>query len=204
VADFKAPSSVRAIAALGEGDTRTNLLKFASWLTHSEAQGEDLLSDAVECVCDPENGRPWDPDRASFGTHMRIVMRDLARRERRSSRSRHEVLSPRKVKRARSLAPLADDVLDHARGFDRLQRLGETLRAGLSSRPLDLEVLDARMAGTERADDLAQLLGRPVEEIYEANRRIARCAARVLREEQAAEEARMNELRDRARKDRPS
>jgi hypothetical protein len=204
VLDYKAPSSTRAVAALEEGDTRARLLKFGTWFAGSDAGGEDLLADALMCVCDPEEGRPWDPSVGTFGTHMRMVMTDLARRERRSSRARHEILSPKKVKRARSLAPIADQALDDARRLDRMRRSGEVLRERLATRPRALQVLDARMEGTERADELAQLLGCQVEEVYEANRQIAYHAAKVLAEEQAAEDARMKELRDRAKKDEPS
>jgi hypothetical protein len=202
--DFNAPSSTRAVAALEEGDTRTKLLQFGTWLTGSGAAGEDLLADAMMCVCDPDEGRPWDPAVATFRAHMRVVMTDLARRERRSWRARHEVLSPKKVKRARSLAPPADEALDDARGFERMRHCGEILRERLATRARTLQVLDARMAGTERADELARLLGYSVEEIYEANRQIAYHAAKVLAEEQAAEDARMKDLRDRAKKDERS
>jgi len=202
--DYEAPSSVRALAALGEGNARKNLLKFGVWRTGSDATGEDLLADALCIVCDPTDGRPWDPERGSFSAHMRIVMTDLARREHRSARARREVLSWKKVKRARSPGLPADEALDDAREIHRLQHNGEILRERLATRPRALQVFDARRAGTERADDLARLLGCPVEEIYDANEQIAYHAARVLAGEQEAEEARMTELRDRAKKDRPS
>jgi hypothetical protein len=202
--DYKAPSSIRAVAALEEGDTRARLLKFGTWRTGSDAGGEDLLADALIVVCDPEKGRPWDPAVGTFQTHMRIVMTDLARRERRSSRARHEVLSAEKVKWARSPTPLADRALDDVHALDRMHHRGEILRERLATRPRTLQVFDARMGGTERADDLARLIGCPVEDIYEANRQIAYHAVKVLAEEQAAEDARMKDLRDRAKKDRPS
>jgi DNA-directed RNA polymerase specialized sigma24 family protein len=201
VLDHKDPSSARAIEALGEGDTRKNLLKFGVWLTGSEASAEDLLADALELACNPDDGRPWDPERGSFSTHMRIVMRDLAKRERRSSRARHEVLSSKKVARARSRAPIADEALADASRVHRLQGMGEKLRERLSTRPRALQVFDARMAGTEGGDELAVLLGCRVEEIYEANRQIVYHAAQVLAEERAAEDLEMKERRQRATKD---
>jgi hypothetical protein len=204
VIDFKAPSSTRAIAALGEGDTRKNLLKFGAWMTGSDAGGEDLLADALESVCDPDEGRPWDPARGTFGAHMRIVMRDLAKREQRSSRNRHELLSPKKVAKAHSTAPIADEALADARRLHRLQAMGEAVRERLATRPLALQVFDARMAGTEHADDLARLFTRTVEEIYDANSQIVYHAARVLKEYQEAEEAEMKALRERARKEKLS
>ena len=204
VIDYKAPSSTRAIDALQEGDTRKNLLKFGAWMTGSDAGGEDLLADALECACNPDEGRPWDPAQGTFGTHMRIVMRDLAKREQRSSRNRHEVLSPKKVAKAQSMAPIADEALADARKLHRLQAMGEAVRERLATRPLALKVFDARMAGTERADDLSRLFARTVEEIYDANSQIVYHAANVLREQQEAEEAEMKELRERAIKEKRS
>jgi hypothetical protein len=204
VGDFKAPSSARAIAALGEGDTRKNLLKFGAWMTGSEAGGEDLLADAIVYVCDPKEGRPWDPERGSFGTHMRMVMRDLTKQERRSSRNRHEVLSPKKVVKARSTAPVADVALADARATHRRHQMGEILRERLAARPFTLRVFDARLGGVERADDLARLFVCTIEEIYEANRQIVYHAANVLREQREAEDAEMKERRERARKDKLS
>jgi hypothetical protein len=52
VIDFKAPSSQRAIAALEEGDTTNDLLRYGRMRTGSEVDGEDLLADAMGVVCD--------------------------------------------------------------------------------------------------------------------------------------------------------
>src|ERR1017187_3177761 len=80
--------TVMGSEAFGIGQTAKNLLKLAACF--SKVDSEDLLSDAMVAVCDPDGGRPWDPERGSFLAHMRIVIRDLARRERRSARARRE------------------------------------------------------------------------------------------------------------------
>ena len=199
--DFEAASSKRAIEALGVGDTRKNLLKFGVWLTQSEADAEDLLSDAMGRVCDPE-GRPWDPERGSFGAHVRVLMRDLAKAQQRSARVRREEVSAQSVARAVAGAPPPDEALSEARTLERLRRMGRTLRERLSSRPRALQVLDARLEGVERAEEVAELLGCPVQEVYDANRQIAYHAARVRAEERAADDAEMKARRAKAMKDR--
>jgi hypothetical protein len=113
-------------------------------------------------------------------------------------------LSPKKVAKAPSLAPTADVALAEARRMHRLQGMGEILRERLAGRPRTLRVFEARLDGVEHADDLARLFVCTVEEIYEANRQIVYHAAHVLREQQEAEEAEMNALRERARKEEPS
>ena len=100
--DFESPSSKEAIVTLEDGDTRRDLLKFAIRLVQVEADGEDLLSSAMACVCDPEEGRPWDRSTGSFGTHIRVVMRDLARRDRKSARLRRAAVSDTDVDPAQS------------------------------------------------------------------------------------------------------
>ena len=87
VADYKAPSSLRAIEAFKDDAARDHLLRFGRMLTGSEADAEDLLADAMESVCDPEKGRPWG-ERGTFRTHMRVVMTDLAKRKGRSAYAR--------------------------------------------------------------------------------------------------------------------
>ncbi len=88
--DFEAPSSKDAISAFEDAATRTSLLKFGISLMQSDEWGGDLLSNAMAAVCDPQQGRPWDRSVGTFGAHMRIVLRDLARRDRTGARKRRE------------------------------------------------------------------------------------------------------------------
>jgi hypothetical protein len=200
--DFEAQSSKAAIEALEDSRTRTNLLKFGVWLVQSEA--EDLLSRALLCVCDPQEGRPWDREQGSFGTHMRIVMRDLARLDRRAARARREVADSKAIARAQSEIPSAEDAFSDKSRLEWMRRMAERLRERLLSRGRALRVLDARVDGVERAEDLARLLDCPVEEIYDANRQIAYHAAQVLADERTAEATMMKAKRERAMKGKPS
>lgn len=192
--DFKVPSSQRAIAALEEGDTKISLLRYGRMLTGSEVDSEDLLADAFGLVCDPQEGRPWDPDRGSFKAHMRIVMYDLGRNQRRGARARREVLDPNLDSSEHALDPAirVDDRLEDARERARLEALGKRLRAGLSG--LALEVFDLRCEGVE-GEALARTLGCTDQDVRAANKRIARLAEKVLAEESKEIAARMRALR---------
>jgi DNA-directed RNA polymerase specialized sigma24 family protein len=204
VIDFEAPSSKSAIEAIHVGRTKELLLKFATWLMGSQADAEDLLADAMVCVCDPTDGRPWDRARATFSTHMRIILRDLATRERRSARARREVLEAAFVFDESFVhpAPEPDEALAEARAAARRRELGGRVRAVLPLRAV--QVFDLACQGDDDAAEAARLIGCSVKEVYEANRQIARQAARVLEEERRAAAARMKELRERAMKRKES
>lgn len=74
------------------------------------------------------------------------------------------------------------------------------LRARLLPFPHALQVFDYGCQGVETGDELARLIGCSVGDVCQANRQIARHAAKVLAEDRRNEEAKMKELRDRAKK----
>ncbi|MCL2448941.1 MAG: hypothetical protein FWD17_08345 [Polyangiaceae bacterium] len=189
--DYGAEPSKRALSELAPREVREALLRYAIWLTSSEAEGEDLLSDAVACVCDPDDGRPWDPERGSFAAHMRIVLRDLARRERRRARHRREVVDSAVAERdSEDPAPTPDEALSNARGLARLRRLGERLRerlAGEHAKPRALQAFDLAAEGVGEAREQAARLGCSVADIRVANQIVVREAQRVLKEERKSE-----------------
>jgi hypothetical protein len=196
VINYDAPSSKAAIGAFEDVHTRSALLKFARWFTNTDLDAEALLNDAVDAVCDPDEGRPWDPTRGSILTHMRIVMRDLARRERRSARARREVLDPGYAfdESMASSNPGPEQALSDARELEEYRRLGTLLRGALErkGRTRAVQVLDA-MAREEldRPEDLARHLVCDVTEVYEAKRLIAREGAQVRAKEEKAAAERM-------------
>lgn len=203
--DFSASSSKRALAELEKVEVRKHLFKAAVWLTPSEADAEDLVSDARDCVCDPNEGNPWNPARGSFTAHMRIVMRDLLKHQRSRASARREVI-------ASSLAfdpdtpdphPEPDEALSAARLRAWLGRLGGVLRERLSHNQRTLQVFDHGCKGDEDGEELAGLIGCTAQDIYDANRQIRYHADKILAEEEQAEAARMKELRERAKKKEP-
>ena len=75
---------MRALEELAKDGQRARLVRLALWYTASAADAEDLVSDAVERVCDPDDS-PWDPSNRSFLAHFDQVMRHLADAQRRVS-----------------------------------------------------------------------------------------------------------------------
>jgi hypothetical protein len=106
--DFEAPSSKDAILAFEDPATRTSLLKFGISLMQSDSEGGDLLSNAMACACDPQEGRPWDRAMGTFGAHMRTVLRDLARRDRTGASKPLGVPDATGAERAKSQATAQD------------------------------------------------------------------------------------------------
>ena len=50
--DFQDPASLLVLEALKTAKCEQALLKFAIWLTGTEADGEDLLRETIYCMCD--------------------------------------------------------------------------------------------------------------------------------------------------------
>jgi DNA-directed RNA polymerase specialized sigma24 family protein len=198
VFDPKAPASERAIEELRNQKVRQHLLTYARWRTGSDAAAEDLLADATIVVCDPE-GKPWDGTR-SFRSHMRLIMDDLAIAHVRSGYGRFEVPNSDLV-HAKSLDPRlpVDVLLDEKRTLEVQRRLGRALLAKLEhTDPIAAQVFLLACEGTEEPAEQAQRLGRPVEEVYEALRRLRYHGAKTLAEHEQAEAARMKALRARS------
>jgi hypothetical protein len=197
--DYNAPSSVRAIEALRTGQTTKILVAYASWF--SKADAWDRVAQAMISVCDPDEGRPWNPARGSFMAHMRIVIRDLAHRERKSARGRREVLDSAPGETMSHPEPALDEALSDARTLERLRRLGTIVRERISHNARTLQVFDCACEGIDDAAELARLLDCTVQNIYAANRQIGRCADQVMAEDEAIETERMKRLRATAEKD---
>jgi hypothetical protein len=182
------------------------LFKAALWLTASEADAKDLVADALNRVCDPVEGQPWDPARGRFTAHMRIVMRDLLKKQRSRARTRREVTASSLPfdADAPDPNPISDQALDAARLDARLRRLGGILRERLSRNARTLQVFDLGCNGHDDATELARLIGCTPQDIYDANRQIRYHTSRILAEESQAEDGGMRVLRDRATKKEPT
>jgi hypothetical protein len=160
VFDRNAPSTKRAAAELLNKDVWERLLTYASWRTASDAGAKDLLADAIECVGDP-NRKPWDPSKASFFRHMRLVMDTLAIEDARKGYGRFEVVDSRLAVDTTTAdpSPLAEEALDDHRELARLREMGDQLLADLGdSDPVATKVFRAACAGIERMLDEAKEL----------------------------------------------
>jgi len=147
----------------------------------SRALAEDLSQEAIRCVLDPVYAE-WDPQKQPSLVRLlgSIVNRNLWN-ERQRARSQREVTLDDESR---------PDVPD-AHGFservaidrDRFHRAVDLLRARFESKrdALALAVLDAVIDGADTPAALASELGRPIDEIVFARRRLHRAAAEVAR-----------------------
>jgi len=202
VFDRNAASTVLAIAELSKKDLYDKLRKYALWRTSSTADADDLLADAIEWVCDPQR-KPWDPAKGSFFRHMRLVMDTLAIEIARGGRARFEVVSSKLAfnEKTPDVATSADDALHDARTLAWLRRLGQRLLAKIGDKdPLATKVFIAACEGAEEPHEQAAKIGCSVEEVREAQRRLRYQGAGVKAQDQQEEAARMNALREEAKK----
>ena len=86
--DFRSPSALAAAAALQDPKTYEALLGFSCWFTRDRFEAKDLLVEAMLVVSDPVDGRPWDRSRGTYLQHLRMVIRDLGRQQRRRAEVR--------------------------------------------------------------------------------------------------------------------
>ena len=196
--DRNAQSSKEAFAELENKELRVKILRYALWRTGSEAEADDLIADAIECVCDPER-KPWDRAKISFFHHIRNVMDDLATQRGRRGPKRFEVASDEldSVAADPVAAPLPEQALHAKRALAWLRKLGDRVRAAIGERdPLAAKVFDAACEGHEDPAEQAAAIGCTVEEVYEAHRRLRYRGAKVKEEAEAEEEARMKALRE--------
>jgi hypothetical protein len=202
VFDRNAPSTKRAVAELCDKDMHERLFTYALWRTASDAGAKDLLSDAIECVGDPSR-KPWDPDKASFFRHMRLVMDTLAIEGARKGYGRFEVVDSRIAVDTTEAdpSPVADQALDDHRDLARLKAMGDLLLADLGdSDPVATKVYRAACEGIEEPSEQAAHIGRRVEEVYEALRRLKHRSARIRKAYEAREAERMKDARQSAKK----
>lgn len=202
VFDKNAPSSKLALAELQQERVRTNLKRYAMWRSKSEVDAEDLLADGIECVCDPDR-KPWDPAKGSFFRHMRLVMDRIAIERARGGHRRFEVLDEGITFDQGTVDPKppADEALHAERNLAWLRHLGTVLMGRLRGKdPVALKVFEVACEGVEEPQEQAKRMGCPVEDVYEALRRLRYNGAKVRAEEEQAEAERMKRAREEARK----
>ncbi|MGH7435517.1 MAG: sigma-70 family RNA polymerase sigma factor [Polyangiaceae bacterium] len=203
--DFRSPSALAAMAALQNPRTYAVLVGFARWFAGNPFDAKDLVVEALLEVSDPEKGRPWDPGRGSLLTHLRMVIRDLGRAMR--DRAKTHRFDPLETIQDAVVSPERNPEQAAARAeeLERLVRLAEELRRRLALRSeRTLAVFDLICGGVERAADIAEHLGCPVEQVYDANRQIAYHAAQVSADDEAEQEAKTALLRAKMNEDRDS
>jgi DNA-directed RNA polymerase specialized sigma24 family protein len=202
VFDPDAPSSKLALAELRNEAVRKNLHKYAVWRTESEADAEDLLADAIEWTCDP-NRRPWDPSKGSFFRHMRLVMDRIAFNDARRGAGRFEVPDEGITfdQGTFDRQPLPDEAVHEGRKLAWLRRMGSVLLERLQRKdPLAAKVFQAACEGAEEPQEQAERIGCPIDDVYEALRRMRYHGARIRTEHDQADAERMKRARSEVKK----
>jgi DNA-directed RNA polymerase specialized sigma24 family protein len=206
--DPDAPSSKRTLVELEKPRVRPSLVQIALWSTRSEADAEDLVSDALILVLDPEES-PWVPPR-TFLTHMTFVMRHLWDQRMRGARTWREVVDELLTSDNNTLSrePPADDELHRRRSLAVLRQLAAQLVAEIGPKhPIAKRYFELASQGIDQPEELATLIGSSVEEIHDASRTLRYHAQRIRNEWEAAENIRMKHVRertaDRKRESRP-
>lgn len=170
-----------AIAGADWSRLYARLVAYAFARCRSRALAEDLAQGAIRCVLDPAYAE-WDPHtQPSLARFLGSVVNGLLRNDRVRARSKRDL-----VLDDESSARLVD-----ARGFsenvaadrERCERGIALVRARLQAKDdaVALAVLDAVIDGAETPAALAAELGRPIDEIVFARRRLHRAAADVAR-----------------------
>jgi DNA-directed RNA polymerase specialized sigma24 family protein len=202
--DKDAPSSLLVFAELAKPGIRTQLHRYATWRTGDEDEARDLVANALVLVCDPAKGKTWDPSTRSFFRHMRRILDDLAIRRKTRGAGKYEINETDLVRKTgdphafpdpADPHELPDEALAGHQELAWLRRLGELLLRRLAGR--DDRAVDVFHAACiyEEPSEQAAHLGIPVEEVYEAHRRLRYHGLIVKAEWHAAEDVRMLELR---------
>jgi DNA-directed RNA polymerase specialized sigma24 family protein len=200
--DKDAPSSRRVFAALAQDGVRAQLYRYAIWRTGDADDAQDLVADALVLVCDPAKKKTWDPAGGkSFFRHMRGLLDDLAVVGTRAGPGRfeinetdliHKTGDPHAFPEPADEREPADAALARHGEHGWLRGLGDKLLERLRGRD-DAAVAVYHAASLhEEAADQAEHLGIPVEEVYEAHRRLRYHAAILKKEWERAEAARMS------------
>jgi DNA-directed RNA polymerase specialized sigma24 family protein len=198
VYDPRAPSSQLALTEYARPGNAAHLLRYATWWTKDEDAAKDLLADAMERVLDPED-RPWNPDRGSFRGHMRMLMGLDFIEARRVGFGKYEVVDSESEAFERAIEPLPqpDALLQRKRKLEWMREMWDALAARLDERDtLPRLIYELACEGRhDEPEEFAEVIGVPVEAIYEAMRRLRYHAGKVREEREKREKQRMVGLR---------
>jgi DNA-directed RNA polymerase specialized sigma24 family protein len=165
------------------GAVHAAVTEFAYSRTHSWDDAEELSQEAITRVLDPAY-RAWDPEKEpSLVRHLGSIVNSLlANRRNTRSLSQQRAYAPD----ARVWATRVDPAPTPAHRLESKElaaRAIELLRVRVAGDALVAALVELCLeAGTDKPAELAEATGRPVEEIYNAQRRLAAHMAAVRQE----------------------
>jgi DNA-directed RNA polymerase specialized sigma24 family protein len=214
VFDKDAPTSKQVFAELAKEGVRKQLHRYATWRTGDEDEANDLVANALVLVCDPEKDKTWDPSKRTFFRHMRRVLDDIAIEQKRTGAGKYEINESTLIRKTGDPdafpdpaddRPLPDEVLHGHFKLAWLRALGQTLLGILRGRDEPAIAVFHAACIFDTPAEQASHLGVPVEEVYEAHRRLRYHGLIVRADWERAEAARMAELRkSTSKKENPS
>jgi DNA-directed RNA polymerase specialized sigma24 family protein len=149
-----------------------SLYRVALALTRSRARAEEVVENAFERLL---TTRRWNPGKAPLAKHLAYIVKSLVMHEESSTRPERDQAAAegfyRETETERAESSEQKNLLyaESASRQAEAARELEELRASVAHQPLVSEVLRKREEGLERAADVAQALGVPVERVYRAN-----------------------------------
>jgi hypothetical protein len=193
--DPKAPSSVLALAEYKKPLVQRLLTKLAWQRAKHEQDAEDLLSNSLIRVLDPDD-LPWVPTARPFVFHMRVVMRRVWQGHQALLRTKNEVYDGGATEEnAADDGAGPDEAVARARELETERILGERLRTRLVDDPDALRLFDFASTQDLERGEQAAALGWTTDQWRAVYKRIAYAAKAVRQEWLDGEERRMNALR---------
>jgi RNA polymerase sigma factor (sigma-70 family) len=199
VIDYDAPSTKQVIARLTDAELRRILLRMAFWHTRSDADAEDLLADASIRVMDPED-QPWNSEERPFLAQMSRVMRQhWTQQTRRLGFHNEQADGGAALETTASDVERPDDRLERLRKVEVERAIGKEIHGRLDAK--SRSVFELCMGDDLTWSKQAELLGYSVATIEAAHKQMKYHGRIVRKEWDAAENRRMNALKEKAKRD---
>jgi DNA-directed RNA polymerase specialized sigma24 family protein len=193
--DPKAPSSVLALTELSKPGVAPRVHRIAWRRCRSDHDAEDLVSDSMMRVCDPDD-QPWVPTARPFLRHMSVVIRYLWRWHRARLRTRNEIYdggTAQEESAGHETSP--DGEVDELRSLEIQRRLARRLKTRLADDPEALKLLALAEKEDLEPSEQAEELRWKVDKVHLVAKRIRYQAKAVRHEWLDSEERRMNATR---------
>jgi DNA-directed RNA polymerase specialized sigma24 family protein len=176
--DAKCESSKRVLEYLAKPRARWNLVRIALWTTRVWASAEDLVTDSLMRVLDPDD-RPWD-GRRPFLSFMSFLLREVYKDQMRRYAAREIPEDGRAIDEAtQSALPSAEEAIDRTRSLNDHLELYARLCKDLESEDPSLRKCLELQVEEVSSEEQAAILGWSIDKVYQAHRTIARHALRI-------------------------
>jgi DNA-directed RNA polymerase specialized sigma24 family protein len=167
-----------------------------AWLRcRTDHDADDLVSDSLMRVCDPED-QPWVPERRPFLRHMSVVIRHVWRWHRALLRTRHEIYDGGTAQEESAHEQSSpDDQVGEARLLETQRLLARRLKTRLAGDSEALQLLELAEERDLEPSEQARELRWTTDKVHLVAKRIGYHARAVRQEWLDSEGQRMNAKR---------